>query len=151
MRPLPLVVAAALFAAPAQAAADCDVAAAVDAWAADWRSRDAVPLHADAAFELQVTDTGQSFRVELPMRGHARVLAATDADYATRFSAPRTVYCDLASRPLNVPPPLGQARPSDHTPTALDIGADYTARVRPHLLPARFPFFTTGTQALVTF
>src|SRR3546814_1852982 len=118
MRPMHLVVAAALFAAPAQAAADCDVAAAVDAWAADWRSRDAVPLHADAAFELQVTDTGQSFRVELPMRGHARVLAATDADYATRFSAPRTVYCDIASGRMNVLTTLGQARPSrseEHT------------------------------------
>src|SRR3546814_8465662 len=97
MRPMHLVVAAALFAAPAQAAADCDVAAAVDAWAADWRSRDAVPLHADAAFELQVTDTGQSFRVELPMRGHARVLAATDADSATRFSRSEEHTSELQS------------------------------------------------------
>src|SRR3546814_18127498 len=112
MRPMHLVVAAALFAAPAQAAADCDVAAAVDAWAADWRSRDAVPLHADAAFELQVTDTGHSFRVELPMRGHARVLAATDADYAPRFSAPCTVYCDLARGRLHAPTPLEIGRAS---------------------------------------
>src|SRR3546814_19205064 len=117
MRPLPLVVAAALFAAPAQAAADCDVAAAVDAWAADWRSRDAVPLHADAAFELQVTDTGQSFRVALPMPGHARVLAATDAAFATRFSPPPTVYSNIASRRMTGPNTLCQAPPSHPTPT----------------------------------
>src|SRR3546814_14861114 len=85
------------------------------------------------------------------MRGHARVLAATDADYATRFSAPRTVYCDIASGRMNVLTTLGQARPSDPTPMEVDIGADYTDRVRRELIPAWFRFFTTGTPAIVKF
>ena len=151
MRPMHLIVVAALFAAPAQAATDCDIAAAVEAWAADWSRGDAARLHADAAFELQVTDTGESFRVELPRQGTGRVVAATGADYATRFSAPRDVYCDIASGRMNILTTLGQARPSDPTPMAVDIGAGYKDRVRSELIPAWFHFFATGAPEIVKF
>ena len=146
-----LAAASMLLFAPALAHAQCDVAAAVDAWAADWTPRDAEVLRADTAFELQVTDTGAAFRVELPRQGTARVTRATGTGHATRFSAPRAVFCDIASGRMNVLTTLGKARPSDPRPMDVEVGAGYEGRVSGELIPAWFHFFATGAPEIVKF
>ncbi|NZA26171.1 cupin domain-containing protein [Luteimonas sp. SJ-92] len=131
----------------------CDVEAAVRAWADDWRESDAAGLTGDIVFELEVTDTGQAFAVELTRGGDGRIVAAAGDAPATRFKATRAVYCDLASGRMNVLTTMGKAKASDPVPMEVDVGEEYAGggRVRAELIPAWFRFFTMGAPEVVRF
>lgn len=151
-----LLLSVAAFANPeanAESHASCDVEAAVQAWADDWGASDAVPLTGDIVFELEATDTGQAFAVELSRGGDGRVVPMDGGAPATRFKATRAVYCDLASGRLNVLTTMGKAKASDPAPMEVEIGEEYAAgdRVRAELMPAWFRFFTKGAPEVVRF
>lgn len=155
MRRLRHVIALAVLLGPGAAQADCDIDAAVQAWADDWSAQDAIFLQDDVAFELRVTDTRQVFRVELPKQGHGRVQPSQGSDYALLLGAEHEVFCDLASGTMNVLTTLGQAVPTDPTPLHIATG-DTSDKESPFrgergALLTLFHFFNTGTPEVVKF
>ena len=137
--------------APTHAWATCDAAAAIRTWADGWTAVDARVLRAPAAFEFAIDGHAEALRVELAPQGAATRAPARNVDYATRFSAPAQLWCDIASGRMNILTTLAQATSSDATPMRIDIPEADMPRLHTELIPAWYHFFTVGAPETVRF
>lgn len=137
--------------APCVAVAGCDADAAIRAWADGWKGTDARVLRAPVAFEFVIDEDAPTLRVELTPEGGSTLGPARNVDYATRFSAPAQLYCDIASGRMNILTTLAQATSSDATPMQIDIPDTQMPRLHAELIPAWYHFFATGAPETVAF